>query len=343
MNIVLTLDYELYFGSEKGTVYKSIIEATERLRSVLDKYGIKAVFFVDVGFLIKLNEFKDDYPQLKEDYDLITNQLRHLSRNDHDLQLHIHPHWENSFFKDGEWHINTDKYKLSDWTADEIKKIVSSYKEFLEKFCSNNSVFAFRAGGWCIQPFDKIGPALKENNIWLDSTIFKGGYNDTVTQSFDFRDSPEQMIWRFENDPLVTNQKGFFTEIPISSYKVSPTFFWKLATTKLTKKSKHEVFGDGVPLPASKYWILKKLLYPSYSTASIDGFKASLLKKSFLHQKKVSPESNFVIIGHPKSLTEFSLEKLDEFIKEFIPSNDFTTFAGMRKNGTLSEYANDSG
>ena len=99
MNITLTLDYELYFGKETGTVYKSIIKPTEKLLSVLDRYNIKAVFFVDVGFIKRLDFFSTDHPELRKDYELITSQLNQLSRQGHDLQLHIHPHWENSFYK----------------------------------------------------------------------------------------------------------------------------------------------------------------------------------------------------------------------------------------------------
>lgn len=293
-----------------------------------------------MGFIKRLDFFSTDHPELRKDYELITSQLNQLSRQGHDLQLHIHPHWENSFYKEGKWYINTDKYKLSAWPADSVKKIVSGYKEFLEQFCLSNSVFTFRAGGWCIQPFDKIGPALKENNIWLDSTVFKGGYNETEIQSFDFREFPNQAKWYFEENPLKVNEQGFFLEIPISSHKVSPLFFWKLALTKWFKNGKHDVFGDGQPLPASKFWIVKKLLFPSYSTVSIDGYKASLLKKSFLHQKKVSPESNFVVIGHPKSLTSFSLAKLDEFIREFYTAYNFITYSDMYKNEILMKNSN---
>jgi hypothetical protein len=89
-------------------------------------------------------------------------------------------------------------------------------------------------------------------------------------------------------------------------------------------------------VPASKFWLIKKLLKPSYSTVSIDGYKASLLEKSFTSQKKENnSQNNFVIIGHPKALSMYSLEKLEEFIRKFNPSNRFTTFSEMKSRGIL--------
>ena len=96
MNILLTLDYELYFGSQTGTVEQSMIKATDKLLSVLNVYNVKAVFFVDIGFLKRLKKIKSKEPKLEEDYLLLTNHLNHLSKEGHDLQLHIHPHCQSS-------------------------------------------------------------------------------------------------------------------------------------------------------------------------------------------------------------------------------------------------------
>lgn len=332
MNIILTLDYELFFGERVGTVSRSITEATNRLLSVLNKYNIKAVFFVDVGYIKRLEQFKEQSLQLQKDYELISRQLEQLSAEGHDLQLHIHPHWEDSYYKDEKWNINADRYRLSDWSQEKIFEIVTDYKKFLEKFSNGNQVFAYRAGGWCIQPFDKIKEALKENDIWLDSTVFKGGYNNTETHYFNFKKYPDADTWRFADDPLKPSAQGYFREIPIASYKVSPIFFWKLAWSKVLGNSDHKPFGDGVPLPASKKWIIKRLLFPSYSVVSIDGYKASYLQKAFLKREQDSKDGYFVIIGHPKSLTNYSLKELSSFIECFHSKHEFKTFSGLCKS-----------
>jgi hypothetical protein len=335
MNIVLTLDYELFFGEETGSVSKTMVEATEKLLNVLDEYNIKAVFFVDVGFLKQLNHYKSKYPELEKDYDLIADQLRTLSKNGHDLQLHIHPHWEDSIYEDGRWKINADRYKLSDWPAGRVVEIVTEYKDILEQFTINNPIFAYRAGGFCIQPFDKIKAALKKNDIWLDSTVFEGGYNKSGTHFFDFKNIPARPNWNFEDNLLEADKDGSFLELPISSYKVSPIFYWKLALTRLVKDPRHRSFGDGSSLPASKKWLIKKLSLPSTICASIDGYKASYLDKTFEKRQKEYSDGNFVIIAHPKALTEYSLNEFRKFIENKILEHDFSTFSDLVANEVI--------
>ena len=72
--ILITLDYELFF-LKSGSIGKCIIEPTERLLSILDKENIKASFFVDSGYILKLKEYMQSFNVLKKDYDLINQQI----------------------------------------------------------------------------------------------------------------------------------------------------------------------------------------------------------------------------------------------------------------------------
>ena len=58
MNIYLTFDYELYFGERTGTARNCIFHPTQLLKEVADKHNIKLVQFVDIGYIIKLEEYK---------------------------------------------------------------------------------------------------------------------------------------------------------------------------------------------------------------------------------------------------------------------------------------------
>jgi len=324
MNIFLTLDYELFFGKNSGTQDKSIIYPTNRLLEILNKYDIKASFFVDSGYLIKLNEYKKKHKVLDEDYRKIIEQIKYLSDNGHDIQLHIHPHWEDSYFDGSKWVIDTTRYKIHEFSEVEIDDIVYRYKKVLTDIVGDK-VFTFRAGGWCMQPFDKLETALKKHNIWLDSTVFEGGKNDSATHYFDFTNAPKKDLWRFEADPLVEDKEGFFTEIPISSHRVSPLFFWKLAFAKKLGGDRHKTFGDGEAAGGSKWDKIRMLTQWTNSVASIDGYKASYLQNAFDQFGKNKDNKNFVIIGHPKAMSEYSLNKLEEFIANNKEAN-FTTY-----------------
>ena len=342
MNTVfITLDYELFFGKNSGTQYNSVIHPTNKLLEILNKHQVKASFFVDSGYLIKLKEFKNSNAELDKDYQEITKQIKKLSEEGHDIQLHIHPHWEDSFFENGKWNINTERYRLEFFNQEEANVIIDNYTSVLKEYAINE-IFTFRAGGWCIQPFEKFVPGFKKNNIYLDSTIYQNGKNNSKTHFFNFKNSPNKSYWRFENDPLKENINGFFHEIPISSLKVSPLFFWKLVWRKKNGMTKHKPFGDGSAAGGSRWDKIRMLSTFSNTVVSIDGFKSSLLQKGFdKFQKSSDKFGNFVIIGHPKALSEYSLEKLDEFIEQNKTNVNFYTYSDWAKNNKRNNSKND--
>ncbi len=312
-NILITLDYELFFGSKVGSVEQCILTPTNKLLAILNKHAIKATFFVDSGYLVKLQEFRKIYPLVEEEYQKVLTQIQKLDKDGHSIQLHIHPHWEDSCHNGQKWVMDTTRYRLHDFYETEIEDIVSRYKKVLTDIVGDK-VFAHRAGGWCIQPFSKIKNALKKHNIYLDSTLFKNGKNDSQTHYFNFKNMPNKTEWNFEDDPLKEDKNGFFKEVPISAYRLSPLFFWRLVYFKKFGGREHQGFGDGSPAGGSRIDKLRMLTNYTHSVVSIDGYKASFLEKAYHSFVKQRECNNFVIIGHPKSMSEYSLKKLEQFI-----------------------------
>ena len=115
MNIYITLDYELFFGKSSGTLDNSIIKPTEELLEIIDSLNIKANFFVDAGYLVNLEMLSNEHPQLKKDYQKVTQQIKKLAQDGHSIELHIHPHWEDSYYDGNNWIFDTKRYKLSDF------------------------------------------------------------------------------------------------------------------------------------------------------------------------------------------------------------------------------------
>ena len=328
MQIFLTLDYELFSGENPGTVENTIILPTLKLLEVGDKYDAKFVFFVDSGYIERLNFYRKEHKTLADDYDKIVKQLKMLDANGHDIQLHIHPHWEDCTYDGKKWHMDTSRFRIHSFEKDEIDDIVYRYKKALTDIIGDK-VFAYRAGGWCLQPFDKLKDALKKHGIWLDSTVYDDGLNSSATHFYDFRNAPLKSLWRFENDPVIEDVEGSFTEVPISTYPVSPLFFWKFAYYKKFAKNAHKTYGDGISAGgSSNSSIFKMLTSYSKSLVSMDGYRASLLKNALSENHKKDPEGNFVVIGHPKAMTPYSLEVLDKFLDFAIQGgNNVTTFA----------------
>ena len=325
MNIYITLDYELFFAEHSGSVEKSIIEPTEKLLEAVEKCLVKLCFFVDAGYLVRLKKYKDTFPELQKDYDLITAQIKMLHENGHDIQLHIHPHWEDTNYHNSKWHMNTTRYRIHKFSAEETEEIVSTYKKALTDIVGD-TIFAYRAGGWCIQPFSHLKEALKKHNIWLDSTLYHDGFKDNSTHYLDFRNMPNKTEWKFEDDPLIEDANGFFTEVPISSTRVSPLFYIKYALARKFDKIAHQIAGDGKGVGREGKDNREMLTKFTPAVASIDGYRLNKKKKTLDTYLKKSDNKHFVIMGHPKATTMYSLEKLREFVVDNHTKHNFTTY-----------------
>ncbi len=329
MNIYLTFDYELYFGTT-GTADRCILHPTKILMEMSEKHNVKLVQFVDAGYLIKLDEYRSIFPLLEIDYQLIILQLNNLWKAGHDIQLHIHPHWEDCSYSEAGWKMNVSRYTLNDWNDQQIEDIVYRYKKKLEEITGPNQIFAFRAGGWCIQPFNRIKSALYTNGIRLDTSVFPNGQYSSNEYDYDFRNAPCKSKWKFNDDPLIEESNGVFTELPISSIYNSPLFYWKLFLLGRLNPHFHKSLGDGKPIatPGQR----KKLLTTfTYNTVSVDGYNAALLNKAFRQQISAKKEE-MVIIGHPKALSRFGLLALEKFIIKHNRAETFTTFRAQKKS-----------
>lgn len=321
MKHIITFDYELFFGSDSGSVDNCILRPTERLETLLNSYNIKATFFVDVGYLVRAEELKCDLDSINN----VKAQIQQLHLDGHDIQLHIHPHWQESTWEQGKWYFNLSKYKLSDFSIEEAAKIIRRYSSALRDLIDVHPV-AFRAGGWCIQPFSHFSSALYEAGIRIDSTVYIGGKNASAIQGFDFHDAPSLPYWRFENDPLEVDSKGSFIELPISSASINPLFFWRLAIIRMLGRKRHSSFGDGSAVSMSRMQLKHLLTRPSSSVASIDGYKSRLLPYfRRQHAALFGKQAPFVLIGHPKSTSPYSFSKLKAYLDDTYQNDEYVT------------------
>lgn len=314
MKFLLSLDYEIFFGSRTGSVENCLIKPVNALLETVAPYGCKLSLFVDAGFLLRLSEQAEHYPHLLQELDIIKRQLESLIAKGHDVQLHIHPHWEDSYFDGTRWQIITKRYKLHDFAEDEILRITHRYKDILAKI-TGSAIFAYRAGGWCLQPFDKIAHALQCEGVWLDSTVFLHGLSEDEDRWFDFRGAPAKPFWTFTDNPVQPDENGSFVEVPISSFSVLPTFFFKMVAARLMKSSGNTCFGDGVSMEYGKSYYIQRLTRPTNSPASIDGLKADLLQNAFQQHQRHKRGEIFHVMGHPKALFRNSLRSLNNFLQ----------------------------
>lgn len=302
-----------------------MLEPTEHLLDLAEKHSVPMTFFVDVGFLIRLWEKSAEFDSLAQDKAAIEKQIQRMLHLGCDVQLHIHPHWEKSYFDGQKWVVNAaNAYKLADFPTIEIDAIIRKYYQFLIELTGVKPI-AYRAGGWCVQPFSLVEKTFKELNICYDSSVFPGGKFESKHYDFDFTAVPRySSTYRFQQDVCVAEENGFFTEIPISSWNFSPLFYWKLYGFGRLFPNQHKMMGDGnfLPQPGRKKSVLTS---STWNHVSSDGYYATLLVKQAKYYKGKGVD-RFVIIGHPKGMTYFSLKKLESFIKQNKTNYSFVNF-----------------
>lgn len=323
MAVYLTFDYELFFGSETGTVKACMIDPTEQLLAICEKHTIPITFFIDVGMLLKMNELKNEFPELVSDYQAIISQINRIEALGCSVQLHIHPHWENATYVNGKWSINVDGcYKLSDFSQEEATAIIEKYFYFLQNLVTQK-ITSYRAGGWCIQPFDHVKETFRRLGITIDSSVFPGGKFESPHYVFDFTTVKRYtQPYRFDSDVCVANKAGYFTELPISSWHYSPLFYWRLYVLGRLFPTNHKMLGDGnfLAQPGRKKAVLTSF---TWNHVSCDGYYAALLQRQF--RCYLRKKTDFVVIAHPKGLTRFSIRKLEQFIARTKGATEFLT------------------
>ena len=265
------------------------------------------------------------YTKLKDDYENIRHHLKVLTTKGHDIQLHVHPHWMYSDYNGKSWIVDKKHYKLSDIPQKEALHIFTESKATLEDIVGY-PITAYRAGGFSAQPFSLLKELFVQNNIKIDSSVFAKSSYYSLAQQYDYRDIPNKTYYSFEDDICIENPRGSFIELPLTTMKISPFFYWKLALVRIMKRPIHTKWGDGKTVESSKESLVKRLTTCSWAYATIDEFKSSYLNIMFRRfLKKLGKDDYFVIIGHPKLATPYSVQKFEQFCAKYRRNNNWIT------------------
>lgn len=220
--IIISYDYELFFGDKSGTVEKTLIEPTDYILDSFRNTRLKANFFIDYLMIKKLKEIDDVYT--RRDVESIEKQIQQMVKDGHRVELHIHSHWVNAkYLGEGLWdYSDFSHYSLSSFSENQIVEMFIEGCDILEnivqKVSPDYKIVAFRAGGWAIQPFYLFRKAFEETGIRIDSSSAAGIYSDNSYSTFDFRNAPHKTVYKFTNDVCKEETDGRFIEVSITSY-----------------------------------------------------------------------------------------------------------------------------
>ncbi len=343
--ILLTLDYELY-GNGSGDVFNHIIEPTKQLLTIADTYGVKYTIFFEVIEYWKIKEEWDKGNTMgyKEDpVFAIENQIRDAYRQGHDVQLHIHPQWVDAYWHNGRWIVNLEKWRLGSYVGEDENSLVNLLKrskQTLEKLLRpvnpNYRCIAMRAGGYNIQPSERIVEAMKEVGLIIDSSIYPGGKENGLLSNYDYSaiDSTNGM-WRV-GERLEDSGSNDIWELPIVAFpmvRIKKFLTWeRLRGFLQNSQSAKESLDAKTSTTEKKSSKLDKLRYffkTEWQTWDFCLFSPSQ-HKQFLKKITKLNRDKFVLVGHPKSFS--GCRGLKYLLKNTFGKYEYKTVTGIAYN-----------
>jgi hypothetical protein len=347
--IIFTSDYEIH-GNGEGSPMDLIVEPTSRMLELFDKYNAKLTIMADIAELIKFKEHNNGTGSDDFYYKPIIEQLKFAIKTEHDVQLHLHPSYFKATYKKGRWEQNYNEYDLSQLDARQLKKIIKTGKSFLESELkpvkSDYSCFAFRAANWSMQPSFNAVNALIQNNIIIDTSVFKYGRRDGLVK-FNYSNASSDLIpWPVDsNDICKKNVNGKLYEIPIYCENMPITKFFtinriyrvllsgmhnlgKSSSDHSLNEKKSQIGIINSIISKMKFLFGKHAWKMDFNQCTgkqlIDG-----LKRAEIKYKHMNIDLPFVLIGHSKLFTkrnEMTLKPFLRFVSENSNRFNFGTF-----------------
>ncbi len=326
LNLLITFDYELPLGGITKSFGHSLFSPVEKLLETLKHSNIKAVFFVDILSYLRFRELGiTDYTLAFE------KQISEILTQGHDIQLHLHPHWLESYYKNGKI-IPSSKFKLGDYSNEKgknsIENIVKRGVETLTELCQKTDAtyrcIAYRAGGYNFVPqAGRILKVLYDNGIRYDSSVSRGYFFKSDTSLADYRKIPDMPNWYLSPDgdfSKTAKNTDFIYEVPITS---KPKGIFEMPTAfKLKKFAYRAVENRGAMIHSNikinKVDKIRQLFSSRMLTVDNHTFSPEYLINILdynLRKFKKHKEIHLALIGHPKSMGKYHYFLLTEFVK----------------------------
>mgnify|MGYP001021840965 CR=1 FL=1 len=333
LNIIISFDYELFFNDMYASEEQILINPTNQILEMLKNNNVNATFFVDTTCITKYIDLGlNCFPIMA------SNQIKRIFELGNDLQLHLHPIWDKSYYENEKWHFNQDFYTFSNFSDIEIQKIIQKGKNYLIQTISNDNYkcVAYRAGGFCLKSNRNIIKYLLDEGIFIDSSVLKYSVNKSINQPYDYRKVPEYDNWFYTKsfDYVKNAISDSIYEVPIGSIKRIPK---KWIVTK-----KHKLLSDYKPLGKQSQiddnsTNLKKVrnrIKGIFAPVQLNGdqlhYKSlNLIVDEYLNKLKNNQDIFISLISHPKYQTLKTINNLENFINH-CKNNENIRFVTMR-------------
>lgn len=327
-NLLLTFDYELFLGKRSGSVYNCILLPTELILKSLSKFNLKcAIFFVDTTYIWRLKQI--DNPSAIEDLNTLITQLTKIIRSGHFIFPHLHPHWIDAVYINeiNEWDLsNKSKYRfhtIEPETQDQLFRFSIDFIQDIQKRAGvQYSIDSYRAGGWCIQPFEEFKPFFDKYGLKNDFSILKDFSLNDKDAFYNFENFPSRFIYPFSENIGKIEVNGHYLAYSITSIHISKLkhlinkFFLKVIF-----KLGYNNFGDGMSARKVQHPELDQTSENAYFTKKeIEMTSIELMTsiKSDIYRSFIKDNSLIHFISHPKMISSHNIRCFNHFLKDLL-------------------------
>ncbi|MHB9030923.1 MAG: polysaccharide deacetylase family protein [Candidatus Latescibacterota bacterium] len=223
ISVIITLDYEAP-QHRAVDVNRFMIEPTKILIEVCQQYGAKLTIMAEMAEIAAFGDPQNTGFNHFAGFSVaekIYEQLAGAVHAGHDVQMHIHPQWIGARWDGHTWRLQYTRYRLTDFGYVSMVNTINSAKKILEEKLSGEShqyvCSSFRAGHWNTQPSREYLRALHAAGISADTSVFKWGYADSPSTTFDYRSAYSRIKpWMAcDEDINRLDPDGSILEVPI--------------------------------------------------------------------------------------------------------------------------------
>jgi hypothetical protein len=336
--ILYSADYELFLGGNYCNETEVLIKPTNNLLDLFDNLKIPITLFADIFSILRYKEQNlFNFPDNAE------NQLKDAIRRGHDVQSHVHPHWNFTQMEGNNYKVNLDYFLLGnlDNNRELLYSKIRNYlitsriylNDLLRQVNNNYNCIAFRSGGYGLQPNSNIViKALIDSGFIIDSSIVPEFILKTNVNSIEFSIVPKMANYYLDYDLITPSavNKGIF-EIPIASCKfnlidhsfyqidmLSKLFQNKMLPGKLNNENQkgYGIQDTVIRSQHSKYYKFLKSLNNRfyYLDCSTNDEKMFQCTKKYLGQFDFYRDDIFFSFNmHPKDMTKEHFKALENY------------------------------
>ena len=196
IHLALVDDWELS-GNGSGDIRQLQFEPMRRLSSIYNRLGIRGSFNAEVMQQITFRQHQAPDNELKRLADEWDDIVSETFRQGHDIQLHVHPQWDNAEYQNGRWKLTAD-WSILNYSRDDALRMLRQAREYLENLLKgvdrNYRCVSFRSGAWCIAPSPHMLDLLVELGIVFDMSIVAGVKYDTRNIKLDYTSCEEEFL-----------------------------------------------------------------------------------------------------------------------------------------------------